>query len=147
MAREKKEFSVDGIRFESNQFGGVKGNLIFAKLLKLIGEPIAAVTGKSKKEVDNVIQYAVSALSENLEPDQFCDLVNLLLSETFIYTESEFRRINIDEDFAGKILLQLKVIKEVLAFNYSDFLAVVAFNTTETESKATQKTVKAIKAV
>lgn len=146
MSRKSEDFEIDGVRYSTTQYSGTKGLTLFAKIAKIAGKPIGILVGSGlDAEVKpNMIGLAVEALTQNLEPEDFVKTIKEILEGTIIYTDGENRPIIFDKDFGGGIGHLFKLLKHVLAFQYSDFLGGIAEITPAITVRSKQNRVKAI---
>lgn len=122
-----KEFEVDGVKYASNQYLGEKSFVIFGELCKVVGKPLSYIMSSGvdpdSTVTPNLIATAIGELAQNMNSLENLKLVKEIISTTTIFAEDGNRSINFNNDFQGKMGHLFKLLKEILTFQYSDFLA------------------------
>ncbi len=98
--------------------------MIKTKLLNVVGKGALAL-----KEVDDpltLIVSLVSAVFENLKPEESLALVEELLSETY----KGNMKLNFDKEFSGNMSGVYKLAFEVVKLNYSDLFQMLGIDVT-----------------
>lgn len=121
------EFAIDGVTYASTHYVASRGFRLLVRLAKVASEPMArianiAVNGAKglDTEVDpELIAAAISALTSSVTEDESLTLVHEILHSTLRNNQP----INFDIDFSGNYFHLFKVLKEVISFQYADFLA------------------------
>lgn len=148
MAKVSEEILVDETKYAVTQYSAGKSLRLLTTLAKVMGEPISIITGSGldAKVGPELIGSAIKSLANSASPTEIESLAKAILEGVIIYSaEGHGRQINFDLDFAGKIGHLFKVLKAVLAFQYSDFLAGLADVMPEPAAKDKQVTrVKAL---
>jgi hypothetical protein len=131
--KKSTEIVVDGRRYLCNKYPGRFALRLLTRLTKLLAKPVAmtvvAETSESEKtDRIGLIGGAIDSLMFNIDPDAFEQLVTDVLEGTSIVDGSSHRSIIFDTDFMGSMAHLAKVLKEILAFQYSDFLAAGAID-------------------
>lgn len=133
MACKSEEVSVDGRRYILNQYTAGKAVKLLARIAKVIGKPIALITGggMGKEMTGEILATAVDALTQNLEPDDLDKMIRDILEGTLLIDGNKNKNVVaiFDIEFAGELGHLFNLLKEVLKFQYSDFLAVTAVAT------------------
>lgn len=126
--RHSHDFEVDGTKYQTSHYPTGKAVRLLTKLGKIIGPSIGSLSqqGMDTQVSGSMIGDALQKLFENIEADESEALLKEILSGTLIFTDSGNRVIVFDTDFAGSIGRLFKVAKEILQFQYSDFLAGIA---------------------
>ena len=132
---------IDGLTFTVTQFPGGRAARIWARLVKLIGEPLGALvqgfaaSGSASLNAIPDISGTVKKLVDNLDAPTFEGLVKELLASTAVQgvgPDGNQRAGNLSENnlfdavFAGRMALMFKVIAFVLQENYGDFFGMFA---------------------
>ena len=115
MAIQQKSVSINGEDFLLTQFPATKGIKILKQLIKLIGPAAAEIF----KEGD--IGGAVGKLVENLDQ---VDVENLLKEMVATAAKGNVA-INFDNEFAGEYAKLLKLVKEIVEFNFGDVFTIL----------------------
>lgn len=147
MGRHTETFEVDGVTYHATHYSADKGMILLAKIVKLIGAPIAIGMASMDKEASSeLLNDAVNAFTANLIPEEFNKMAKDILAEMSIDAEEGKRPLNYALDFSGRIGHLLKVLKKTLDFQYNDFLAEIVASAPQlvTKKKATAGTIKAI---
>jgi len=126
-----KEREIDGHTWLVAQFPASESLKILAKLTKLLGPSIAALSGtveggKSILDVEvggEDFARAVSLLVERLDEEDVFNFVKRLLKDT----RCDGREVLPEFDilFAGRLTTLIKVLVFVLEVNYEDFFGIV----------------------
>lgn len=91
---------------------------LLTKLTKIVGEPMAKMAAAAGDQKDEMIPMAIAALTSKLEAEEVLALVKELMT----CVTKDNKSINFETEFMGKLGTVLKLCKEVLEVNYSDFL-------------------------
>lgn len=116
--------NINGEDYYIKQFQGRKSFMIKTKLLNVVGKGALAL-----KEVDDpltLIVSLVSAVFENLKPEESLALVEELLSETY----KGNMKLNFDKEFSGNMSGVYKLAFEVVKLNYSDLFQMLGIDVT-----------------
>ena len=120
---DTKTVMVDNVEYKINVLPPSKAIKLLTKLTKLIGKPMASMaSGSSEEERSKLIPMAVGALTESLDEDQTLNLVQQLM--TCVTKENQM--LKFEQEFQGRLGVLLKLCKEVLEVNYSDFLGEIS---------------------
>lgn len=96
---------------------------IGAKLMRLMGEPIATLAGSENANgFKDALPQAVKALTANLDKGETLMLIKQLMSTLSI----EGKLVNFDVYFHGQMGLMFKVLTQVIELQFSDFFEGVA---------------------
>lgn len=133
----QKEVTVDGQKYIVQLYSPDFGLTLYAKLLRLLGQPIVKLIGMVKgANLDNLADFdlneldtdaageALQSLFSNLKDEEFVPLIKEILSET--YTHPGLELVNGDEFnrlFSGKYLHLFKLTAQTLGVQYADFLS------------------------
>lgn len=94
-----------------------------AKLLKLVGEPVAALAiSKGEADFQQALPMAVRALTSNMDNKDTLALIKLLFQTVSI----DGKMINFEEYFQGRMGHMFKVLVAVVNVQFSDFFQGVA---------------------
>lgn len=143
---KSEEIVVDDRKYRVSQYTAGTGLKIFTKLAKLIGGPLSMLASKGMDaEVSgDLLGNAVSALTSQLEPDATLALTKEILLNTQISDNDKYRDITFDYDFAGRFGHLSKLLKEILKFQYADFLGELVAITPNISASKTIQRVKAL---
>jgi len=136
MALKLIETQIDGRTVKIQQFAGVRGLTIKARLFKILLPAVGALLGGNSPQAgsppqsflenlgDLDLEKAFMRLAESVNPDDFTRLMLDLLSSTFIddklVNEAVFNDI-----FAGNYMMAYKIAGEVIKANgFFDFGAI-----------------------
>ena len=111
--RKSEEFYVDEKRYFITQYDVPFGLTLGGRLAKILGKPMGLFMKAQDKDVGDVIGEAVSALFENMKPEELPNLVQQILTGTHIFEDNGRHRqikIEIDLDDYGHIFNLLKVV-------------------------------------
>lgn len=111
--------SVDNFNYKIVAFGPSQGFKLAARLMKFVGEPVAAMASAAGNEAKalEVIPLAVKALCSNLDEDSVLSLIKELLTSV-VYQN---KQINFEEHFQGRLGHMMKVVGKVVEFQFKDF--------------------------
>ena len=124
-----KDFELDGMQYKSTQYGATKGIKLLTKLSKLFAKPIAVLSvggGLDAKLTPDLIGSALDGVLTELNEDEFDLLIKRVLETTQTQNNDTWVPITgnyFDVHFAGKYGHMFKLLKEVLGFQYNDFLS------------------------
>ncbi len=125
---KSQELDVDGTRYLSTKYPARYASRLFAKLFKIVGKPLSMLAiGETKqsegKDRMDLIGGAIDALMGEVDPSNFDRLLTEILEGTTIFdANGSNRKIVFDTDFQGRMFHLMKLAKEVLTFQYGDFL-------------------------
>jgi len=124
MARQTKEFEVDGVKYSITHFTTTKGLTILGELIKIAAKPfgIFVENGDDADVTGKQIGDALSAVFENCSPKDLPVLSKDLLECISVFENDIKRPIIFDTDFAGNFGLLFKLIKEAIQFQFASFL-------------------------
>lgn len=124
------QVTIDGVTYSITQYMATRGQQLLVRLLKLFGRSFGLIADQVKDgEMDLLnldITSVLESLVSNLEPEQSTWIIKEILAGTQIHDGTQVREINYDIDFSGRYLHLGKLLKEVLLFQYSDFLGGLA---------------------
>lgn len=129
-----KDVEIDGMRFMLQKFPGEDSGILFFDLVNVLGESLVMffVTGAFKAESDvqdqDVVGHIMKAIqSFNGAGDSRAkmDLVKRIISRVRVYDDSGSKAIpvNFNQHFTGALMTAFKLAREVLSYEYKDFLA------------------------
>lgn len=138
----QKDISIDGEKYVVQLYSPTFGLTLYAKLLRLLGEPVVKLLGMYSKTKDasggdlldvdlanldtDSIGEALQSLFLNLKDDQFAPLLKEILSETRFSPSLDPVSSRFEETFAGQYLHLFKLVAQTLGVQYADFLSVFA---------------------
>lgn len=94
-----------------------------AKLLKLVGEPVAALAmSKSEADLLQALPLAVRGLTSNMDNKETLSLIKILFQTVSLNGKS----INFEEYFQGRMGHMFKVLIALINIQFSDFFQGVA---------------------
>lgn len=117
------EKNIDENIYTITQIPARRALKILTRLVKLLGPALAELVLANQKEnenADSCIPKAVALLASSLDENDFENLVMSLL-EGIRKDGMELKPAIFDMEFAGKFNTLLKLLKEILQFNYGDF--------------------------
>lgn len=134
-----KDLEIDGISYTVNMLPAAQGLKLATKLLKIIGDPLAELVKVQgdKTKIFEILPMAVKTLTERLDEDEVVVLAKSLCSCVCKVGTSAPLDRTFDIYFRGKYGHLFKVLKEVVMYNFSDFLDVLPL--VKTEGQAAQK--------
>lgn len=112
------DFIVDNIPYSTTHYTPSRGIPLGLKLMKIASGAAGKVGTGSEFGVDTIAAIVAGVL-ENISENEVVTLIKEVLSTTV----RNNLQINFDLDFAGRYLHLVEVLKEVLAFQFGDFLA------------------------
>lgn len=123
---------IDGVKYKIECFPAKKSVKVLARLLKVVGGPMAAIAtmvkpgdDKSLLDVkfDDAIGGMVSQLVSGIDEDEVLNLLVELTSCAYPLTGAAAGSASEDFDvrFQGKLNSLMKLATEVVKHNYSDF--------------------------
>lgn len=119
----QKLITVDGETYKLHVFMPSKAFKLGARVAKLLGEPVVAMSKASGDEskVGDAMAHAVKSLMSNLHEDEVWVLINDLLA----CVSFENKSISVDNHFKGRLGHLLKVVSEIIQFQFKDFFAAI----------------------
>lgn len=127
--KRSADIKVDDRNYLVTQYMATRGQQLFVRLAKLFGKSVGLIADQTKEKgsfLDVDITSVIESALLNLEPEASTLLIKEILVGTQIHDSNQVREINYDLDFAGRYLHLFKLLKEILAFQYSDFLGGLA---------------------
>ncbi len=141
-------FVVDEIEYQVSNYTAKKGLKLLTRLVKVAGKPIGILAGGAKKMEEaggeGVLADAIEALTQGLDEDSTLSLVMDLVDGIIINANGRERLVIFDTDFQGKLGHLFKVLKEVVQFQFSDFLGGLAAMQPAIAAKLPASTVRAM---
>lgn len=122
---ETKEKEIAGSVYSVTQMTARRALRMQAKLLKIIGSPLAEMTvfaNKNPGKEDECLSKCVGLLADNLDDKTFDEFIVELLNGVR-KDGSELTSSKIDLEFAGKLATLFQVVKFVIEVNFSDFFS------------------------
>lgn len=119
-----KDIELDGRSYSTTQYSTSKGLDLLERLGRIVAEPLATmVAGGMDADVSaSMLSLAARSLFTQLQPGQLKPLCESILSTTQYRDGDRIRQIIFDTDFAGRYGHLARLIKEVLFFQFNDFL-------------------------
>ena len=126
--RKDKDFYLDDVHYLATQYDATKALKLLIRLSKIIGKPLGILTSQTDNEAlkQGLIGDAIDALTQRIDADETLNLIDQILKCVTIFDGDTNRQIIFDIDFQGKLGHLFKLLKEVLTFQYSDFLGDLA---------------------
>ena len=131
MAREKNEITIDGHSYLFHQFGAKQSLKNLTKLMKIIGEPLAAALTSfkpvpGKKMLDGELNIeamakAVGILMSKMDDPDVLDLIEDLCGNDHVLVDG--KKIVFDTYYSQNLGLMLKVLRAALEVQYGNFFA------------------------
>lgn len=120
-----KQITVGENQYTIKMFSPTRATKLFAKLVKLMGAPLALMADGKKEDAQlgEMLSKAMMALAQNLDEDQFDVLLKELLAGA-VYENQPLDTIY-DKHFSGGIMNAFLLAGEVIKYNYKDFLSVL----------------------
>lgn len=133
--RNSAEIVVDECSYSITMYSATKGKKLYFKLLKAFGEPVSTLAATLfnsasdgdmfGKELDPLaIGKAIGGLSEKLNEDEYDRLTKEILETVYVGAQPLTKIY--DVHMAGRYMHELKLIGEVLKFQYEDFFSAFA---------------------
>lgn len=133
-----KECSIGGMNLMIQQYTADRGTEVLVRLLKLIGEPMAIMTGvdamkgqekaDAAKTMSDILGKAVGSLAMRSNEEEVKNLIEDLMSVVFVGPQP-LGGLNgagaWKMKFQGQLGVMFKVCIEVVKYNFQDFLSVV----------------------
>jgi len=116
-----REITVDDKSYSVTQFSASKGMKMLTRLVKILGEPMAAFFSDPDAEMELAFPAALAALSDKLDEDVVLQTVKELV-ESLTTSEGP---VQFDTYFAGQFGHLFKVLGKILEVQYGDFLSVL----------------------
>jgi len=132
MSRHTHEFIID--RYATSHYMPDYGWPLFLRLVEIFGEPFAKVIAAQDKwtkagmmdanlsevmkDIAGLALETLPMVFGKLRPDEFVPLAERIMSGM---TKND-KPLNFHADFIGQYLLTFKVLKEVITFQFGDFL-------------------------
>jgi hypothetical protein len=117
---------IDGHTYEFERFGAKKSLRTFAKITKLIGEPvlmaISSAKGKNilKSEIDpEILGKAIAAFTMRLDSDETMELIEELTARENVMCDG--KKISFDSHYADREDHMMKVLATALEVQYRNF--------------------------
>lgn len=109
---------IDGHTFNVSLLTPTRAWELGAKLINLVGEPIAALAGSENPDkMKEALPLAVKALGKNLSNPEALSIVQAL----FRQVSQQGRMINFDTYFLGQMGLMFKVLVKLIEIQFSDY--------------------------
>jgi len=126
MSVQRKQFEIDGATYDLQQLGGFKTLRVWNRLARCLVpavsklQDVGSIEELSLASLGDALGGALDGLDESALEALTRDL---LAGATVTDGEGHAILLNVfDRHFAGRSLTILKVLKEAIMFNYSDFL-------------------------
>lgn len=119
--RGQKEVQINGVNYRITQFGAFQGVKLGKSVAKVALPAIASVMNDLSQ---NGISGVMEAISDNLDSLDEQTVVDLMSGVT-----KNNMAIDFDNEFAGNYLVMMKLIWEVIQFNFADFFQMVLADT------------------
>lgn len=141
-------FEVDDIEYQVSNYTAKKGLKLLTRLVKVAGRPIGILAGGASKmeEVggEGIVADAIEALAQGLDENSTLSLIMDLVEGIIINADGRERLVVFDTDFQGKLGHLFKVLKEIVQFQFSDFLGGLAAMRPAIAAKLPVSTVRAM---
>lgn len=96
-----------------------------ARLAKLLGVPFATMMKAETNDINDVIPEAVGVLIDRLDEDDVLALIKDL-TKAATYQGQPISEAAFETHFQGRLAELVKLLVEIVKWNYADFLAVLA---------------------
>lgn len=135
-----KELSLDGSSYTIQMLPADQGLKLCTRLLKLVGEPIAELikVQGDKTKVFEVLPTAIKTLASRMQEDEVVDLAKQLCSCVIKSGTSASLDREFNLYFRGRYGHLFKLLKEVVEYNFSDFLDALPLAISEVAPAAKQ---------
>lgn len=125
---KSESIELDGLTFRTTQFAAMKGFALLAKLAKLIGPALAALSGAAPDTDVATLAPALMGAMRDLDDAQMSALAAEILAQTSVMADGSGKkdfsdRKNIDVVFTGRLMLLFKVLGHAVRVNFADFFA------------------------
>lgn len=135
----QKDIVVDGQKYVVQLYPPTVGLVLYAKLLRLLGEPIVKFIGSFGKDafkkeaikldldgVDfEVVGQALSSLLSKIGDDDVVPLIQEILHGTFVYETKTAVNEQFETLFMGRYNHVFKLVAKTIGAQYPDFLSVL----------------------
>jgi len=140
--RKDKDFYIDEVHYLATQYPAKQALTLLVRLSKIIGKPLGILTAQTDDEnvKKNLIGEAIDALTQRIDADETLNLVEQILKCVSIFDGDTNRPIVFDIDFQGKLGHLFRLLKEILSFQYADFLGDLAAITPKIPASKKQET-------
>ena len=115
--REAQDVTIDGESYTITMMPAGKASKMLVRLGKVFGGSVGGLFKNKDTDVEEAIGPAIEGIFANMSEEMF-DKTSRELVDCALYNGS---KIAYDVHFAGRLLLLMKVLKEVLKVNYHDF--------------------------
>lgn len=131
----QKHVRVDDEDYKLHVFMPTKAFKLGARVAKVLGEPVVAMASAAGEEAKalEAMPAAVRALLANLHEDEVWSLIKELMTCVSYNGKS----IELDNHFKGRLGHMLKLVKEIIEFQFKDFFVAIAQGVAEVKDKAT----------
>ena len=135
-----KDLTIDGISYRVQMLPAEQGMKVLTRLLKLIGEPLAELikVQGNKEKIFEILPSAIKTLVLKLDDEEVLQLAKELTSAVIKGNTSATLDREFNLYFRGKYGHLMKVLLEVVKFNYSDFLDVLPLVVSQQGQEAQQ---------
>lgn len=126
---------IDGEKYIVQLYGPTFGLTLYAKLIRLLGEPLVKLMSSFKgqdlksvraDELDfDAIGEAFKSLFLQLRDDEFVPLIQEILSATFVLPSRDPVNAQFESLFMGRYTHVFKLVAKTLGVQYPDFLSVI----------------------
>lgn len=130
--------NVDGTEYIVQLYGVTFGLTLYAKLIRLLGEPVVKLIGMAKNQVNGPTDImnldlstlntdaageAIASLFTQLKDEDLASILKEVLSNTFFSPSLEAVGSQWETAFTGKYLHLFKLTARTLGVQYGDFLS------------------------
>ena len=135
MSIEKNKIvSIGGKNYNMVLFSPSRSIKLAVRLSKLLGEPFAVLASKGAADPLAALPQAIKMLLDRMDENQAWDLIKSLMESVSI----QGNMIEIDNEFDGRVGDLLKLVGEVIGFQFKDFMDALPELTQGAMKKAVQ---------
>lgn len=117
-------FEISGAHYEIMHFTPTKSIPLMVRIGKILGQPLAALFGADDNmTVESVLPVVVGALTDRLDEQMVLNTIKELFEgATAKDDKGQYQHFEFDLQFMGRLGHMMKVVREILKFQYADFL-------------------------
>ena len=119
--RHTKEIQVGDHIYTVTQYSATKGLKTLTRLIRLIGEPLGALTGVDPSQPEKAITEAIKALVMRLDEAEVESLIKSMLEGVRV----DGQPLMFDIHFAGRLGHLMAVVKEIVMYQFGDFFSLL----------------------
>lgn len=125
---KSEEFEIDGIKFITTQFGGLRGLELMGELAQVIGPALSVLSSADPSTPLEALAPHFAMALRGMKPEDLSSLALKVLAQTTAIMEvngtvkrMDVNRETFDRIFTGRLLTMFKVAIKAIQVNYADF--------------------------